>query len=82
MQFLPIYSLLSPQLVQVMEYVTGKPFVEYLAEASPGTPVDSPLWRVRKFTYDGDDNLIRVQFANGSDEFNNTADGMSTLTYS
>lgn len=82
MKFFQIYSLLAPQLVQILEYKSGTSLVEYLAEASPGTQADSPFWRVRKFTYDGDDNLIQVQYANGSDEFNNAADSMSTLTYS
>ena len=54
----------------------------YVCEAQPGTPKSATLWRIKKITYDANDNPIDIQWANGSRLFLYECDEYLSYTYS
>jgi len=56
--------------------------IEYVGKAAPSTLKSSPLWRIKKVTYDSDKNITDVQFADGVQSFTKTWDDRTTYSYS
>lgn len=56
--------------------------VEFIGEAAPGSSKASAAWRIRKLTYNTDNNIIDIQFADGDVKFNNIWDDRESLAYS
>jgi len=56
----------------------------YLGKAPPGSSskTDKSIWQIRKQTYDASNNLTRIEYANGSREFNFIWDNRASLSYS
>lgn len=56
--------------------------VEYAGFADPGSLTSDSVWRIRKFTYDANRNVLEVLFAGGTSEFVHKWDDYLTLSYS
>lgn len=66
---------------QTLDY-DGEGNLIYQGEAEAGSAKSSPVWAIKKFTYDGNGALIDVQWANGSTDKVNIWDDRASLTYS
>lgn len=69
----------------VAVYYNGDKTTEYICKALPGTSLITTSWQVMKNTYDSDGDLIRTQWCDGNDNFDNIATDYVTvnaLTYS
>lgn len=55
--------------------------VEYIGEASPGTPTSEPRWRIQKLIYDGM-FTSEIIWAGGNSEFNKIWNNRTTYNYS
>lgn len=76
-----IIGQVIPANVTEIDYdVNSNPL--YLGKAVPGTATSSPLWQIRKFTYDINSNLTVIQFANGTNDFTQIWDNRASLPYS
>jgi len=53
----------------------------YLGESEPGTLVSTTGWRIRKFTYENDTNLVAVEWADGTASFDKIWDNRKDGTY-
>lgn len=56
--------------------------LEYLGIAKAGEATSSAAWQIKKFFYDGNNNLITVQLADGDTRFDNIWDNRASLSYS
>jgi hypothetical protein len=54
----------------------------YLGEAIPGTAITDELWQIRKLTFDGQNNVTAIEFAEGSPGFNYIWSDRGDYTYS
>ena len=50
--------------------------------AKISTAQTAPGWKIKKFTYDVNNNLTDVQYADGNDNFDNIWNNRATHTYS
>lgn len=55
---------------------------EYIGIAKPGTASSAAAWQIRKITYSGTGRVTDVQWAGGSDLFNQVWDDRASLSYS
>lgn len=53
----------------------------YLGFAAIGSATASAVWQIRKFTYDGANNVTAMQWAGGSERFDQIWDNRAGLTY-
>lgn len=56
--------------------------VVYIGLAKAGTAEDEEEWQIKRMSYDGDDNLIAVEFASGVISFTHVWDDRTTYAYS
>lgn len=54
----------------------------YVGKAQPGSAKSSAVWQIYKLTYDANDNVTDIQWANGALDFNNVWNDRATFTYS
>lgn len=54
----------------------------YIGLAAPGSTTSSPVWQIRKFTYDGSGNLLSVLYAGGTAAYTSVYDDRASLSYS
>lgn len=54
----------------------------YVGEAKPGIGTDETGWRIKKITYDVNDNPTQINWADGNTNFDNIWDNRTTYTYS
>lgn len=54
----------------------------YLGLAPTGSVTSGAVWMIKKLTFDGSNNLTRIQYANGSSSQNQIWDNRAALTYS
>jgi hypothetical protein len=66
---------------QAMDY-DGNSNLIYFGMAPLGSSKASAVWQIRKFTYDGSNNLTDVQYAGGDDTFVNAWTSRASLSYS
>lgn len=71
---------ISRELTQRLEY-TGTTLL-YLGDAAPGSATSDPVWRIRKYTVDGNSMVTKVEFAEGNGNFDNIWNNRATLSYS
>lgn len=71
----------SSNLALQMDYAGGSNPV-YLGQATPGTATSTALWQIRKLTFDGNNNITKIEYANGSPSFNQVYDDRAGLSYS
>lgn len=73
----------SPAYSQVFDYaggITGQPI--YIGWATPGVPTSASKWKIRKFTYDVNSQVLTIQHANADIGFKFIWDSRTTYTYS
>ena len=79
----PIYDFSSsPGYQQIFDYAggtTGQAI--YIGWATPGVPTSANKWKIRKLTYDGNGQVLNIQFASGDVGFNFVWDNRTTYTY-
>jgi len=54
---------------------------EYVGKALPGTATNAPKWQIMKLTYDANDNVTDVKYANGTNTFTLIWDSRATYSY-
>lgn len=54
----------------------------YIGYALPGTAKSEYKWLILKLTYDTNENVIDIEFASGTNLFNNSWDNRTNYTYS
>src|SRR4051812_10907076 len=54
----------------------------YYGEAANGAATSVNVWRVRKLSYDGSNNVTAIQWSGGTDGFNQVWDDRASLSYS
>lgn len=72
----------APPYQQVFDYVggtTGQPI--YIGWAAAGTLTSESKWLIRKFTYDANNQILNIQYANKAVSFVSKWDDRATLTY-
>lgn len=55
---------------------------EYVGEAKLGSSQSAAVWRIKKITYDADNNPTDVNWASGTSEFDKKWGDRTTYTYS
>lgn len=53
----------------------------YIGIAAPGTLTSAAFWQIRKLTFDGNNNVTTIQYANGSPLFDQVWDDRTSITY-
>lgn len=53
----------------------------YLGLAAPGTATSDTLWQIRKLTFDGNNNVTAIQYADGTPSFTKEWDERTTGGY-
>lgn len=76
----------------VKAYDNGAPYTQkleysgtnaiYIGWADPGQPTTAARWKIQKLTYNGDNLVTDVQWANGVPHFNFVWDNRASYTYS
>ena len=56
--------------------------VTFVGDAIPGSSKSSTVWRIKKLTYDSNNNVTDIQWAGGENKFNQKWDDRTSLTYS
>ena len=79
----PLFDFSSaPGYIQNLDYAggtSGQPI--YVGWATPGVATSDAKWKIRKFTYDGNNQLTNIQFANGDVGFNAKWDDRASIAY-
>jgi hypothetical protein len=57
-------------------------FIQYIGLAAPGTAVGTAAWQIRKFSYDGYNNITSILYANGRPDYDQVWTGRAGLSYS
>ena len=55
--------------------------LEYIGKAVIGSAADAAVWQIRKATYDSNNNLINIKWADSYETFNKIWDSRATYTY-
>ena len=75
------FTLLADStLITAFEYDVGDKLI-FMGRAEAGTPKSGDFWQIKRFTYDGSDNLIDIQWAQGNGKFDKQWDDRSTYEY-
>lgn len=56
--------------------------IEYVGNASPGVLTSDSEWRIKKITYDVDNNMETIKWAGGTPAYVNVWDNRASLSYS
>lgn len=64
-----------------LDYVGGTNPV-YLGIAAPGTTTATAKWQIRKLTFDGNNNITKMEYSNGSSSFDQVWNDRAGLSYS
>lgn len=64
-----------------IDYLTGTVAI-YVGEAVPGSSKASAVWRIKKLTYDTNNNVTDVQYAGGVATFVNIWNNRAVFSYS
>lgn len=56
--------------------------VLYVGETEPGTAVTAAKWRIKKLSYDANNNVTDVQWAGGTDNLDKVWNNRTTYVYS
>ena len=70
----------SPFTLAIAYDVAGNPI--YVGEAFPGTGKAATGWRIKRITYDANDNATDVQWADGTSQLDKVWDDRLNYTYS
>lgn len=76
-----LFSLKSSGIITRIDYDGGTNAI-YIGEATPGALTSQALWRIKKITYDGNNNVTSILWANKeSVNFTQIYDNRATLSY-
>lgn len=53
----------------------------FVGDATPGTLQNASGWRIKKLSYNNDQQLIKLEWADGKAEFNKVWDDRGSFTY-
>ena len=81
-QFVSELLFKSNRLVTTVIAYDGNQNAEYIGEASPNTGKGEAKWRIKKLTYDINQNATDIQWAGGTSEDNQVWDNRASLSYS
>ena len=56
--------------------------IEYVGYAAPGSATDEGLWKIINLTYDVNDNIEQIIFAEGTRKFDKKWDNRADYNYS
>ncbi len=70
----------APTLM-MRQQVNGTGLPEYVGLAIPGSAGSGSVWQIRKYTYSGN-YLVKVEFADGNNQFDNIWNNRTSLSYS
>ena len=78
-----IIDLFDPNvdLIQQIDY-DGNGNPEYIGKAQPGTLSANSLWQIKKLTYDANQNVTSIGFAEGGNTYTHIWNDRATYTYS
>jgi len=80
----PVFDFSSaPGYQQVFDYqggTSGQPI--YVGWSTPGVATSAQKWKIRKFTYDANNQITNIQFAQGDVGFNFIWDNRTSYVYS
>lgn len=68
-------------LTQKIDYSGGTNAI-YIGEALPGSATSAAAWRIKKLTYDGNNNVTDVQWSPNFNIFGDIFDNRASLSYS
>ncbi len=54
----------------------------YIGKAQPGSISSSSVWQIQKLSYDASGNVTKIEWAEGSDDFNKIWDNRANYNYS
>ena len=75
------YPFSTDDMMSLIDYDGGANPI-YMGRAAPGTATSAAAWQIRKLTYDGSDNVIAIQFADGTNDYDQVWDNRAGLSYS
>jgi len=77
----PIFDFsAAPPYQQILDY-QGGPVVIYIGWATPGASQSDPVWKIRKFTYDTNNAVTQIQYANADVGFTQIWANRTSLIY-
>lgn len=59
----------------------GNSLLIYFADAEAGTISSAAAWRIRKLTYDGNGNFVKLEYPNSDYSYSYSWDIRTTYTY-
>lgn len=68
----------APPYTQILDYQGGTQVI-YIGWSNPGSSTSDPVWKIRKLTYDVNNNTTNIQWMNGSVKFNQIWDNRVSL---
>lgn len=71
---------ISDLYTHAFDYSGGNNVI-YKGDAKAGASKASPLWRIAKFTYDGNSQVTDIQWASGTSDFQFIWDNRAGFTY-
>jgi hypothetical protein len=67
-------------LIQEIDYVGGSVAI-YIGESVKGASIFDTVWRIKKFTYDANNNVLSEQFSPAFSTFGDIWNNRASLTY-
>ena len=64
----------------LLDYLTGTDPI-YVGKSYPGASTASPVWQIKKLTYDGNGNVTAVEYSGSSPNATSVWDNRASLTY-
>jgi hypothetical protein len=74
------YPFGSDDLQAEVDYLTGN-YPIYIGRARPGAATSAAEWQIKKFTYDGNNNVLRWKFADNVNDYNKVWDNRAGYSY-
>lgn len=66
----------------ILLFYTTSECIEYICKATPGAQSYDPVWQIAKLSYDVNDNLTSLRYANGTANFSMVLDDRALYQYS
>ncbi len=70
----------SEDLQLAVDYTTGTNPI-YIGRSRPGALKSATDWQIRKLTYDSNNNVTDIKFADGTNDYNKIWDNRASYTY-
>lgn len=78
---LSVYNSTDEEFLMLADYVGGTDAI-YIGKAVPGSATSDEKWKIRKFTYDGNHNILSILFADGVAAYDKIWDDRADYDYS